>query len=214
MPSVRRSAILSGNQAVAEIAEGPVFWLDETLPDIVIIVSWDTGGYVDWSAADGHPHLYIARYGSEVHLADLTGVSTNVNESKGEQRFPFTKDSGDDTAGGLWNNITDPLTVAMPSATYPVIGVGGTDPLTVGEYIYIGTELLLVTVIAGNNVTFARGQLGSTTAAHADAVSIFNSFNPFTTPGQYIAQVRGIFSGKTHRTQRFLIEVLDSVPSP
>ena len=129
MPDLRRSAILSGNQAVAEIAEGPVVWLDEQLPDIVIISTWDTGGFVDWSSADSAPHLYIARLNSEVHLADITGVSTNVNEAKGEQRFTF-------------------------------------------------------------------------------------SSNIFTSPGQYIAQVIGTFSAKTHRTQRFLIEVLDSVPAP
>lgn len=129
MPDLRRSAILSGNQAVAEMAEGPVFWLDETLPDIVIISTWDTGGFVDWSEADANPHLYIARLGSDTNLADITGVSTNVNESKGEQRFTF-------------------------------------------------------------------------------------SSNIFTSPGQYVCQVVGVFSAKNHRTQRFLIEVLDSVPAP
>ena len=126
---VRRSAILSGNQAVAEIAEGPVFWLDEQLPDIIIIVTWDTGGFVDWSSADSAPHMYIARLNSEVHLVDITGVNTNVVETNGEQRFVF-------------------------------------------------------------------------------------SSNIFTSPGQYIAQIIGTFGAKTHRTQRFLIEVLDSVPAP
>jgi len=129
MPDLRRSAILSGNQAVAEIAEGPVVWLDEQLPDIVIISTWDTGGFVDWSEADSAPHMYIARMNSEVHLADITGVSTNVNESKGEQRFTF-------------------------------------------------------------------------------------SSNIFTSRGQYVAQIIGTFGAKTHRTQRFMIEVLDSVPAP
>lgn len=74
---------------MAEIAEGPVFWLAEQLPDIVITMTWDTGGWVDWSEADANPHLYIARYGSETHLADITGVSTNVVEARGEQRFVF-----------------------------------------------------------------------------------------------------------------------------
>ena len=129
MPDIRRSAILSGNQAVSEIAEGPVLWLDETLPDIVIILTWDTGGFVDWSEADDNPHLYIARLNSEVNLADITGVATNVNEAKGEQRFVF-------------------------------------------------------------------------------------SSNIFTSPGQYICQVIGVFGTKNHRTQRFVIEVLDSVPAP
>ncbi|KKL28640.1 hypothetical protein LCGC14_2373120 [marine sediment metagenome] len=129
MTDVRRSMLLSGHQAVAEIAEGPVFWLNEQLPDIIVIVTWDTGGFVDWSSADANPHLYIARYGSEVHLADITGVGTNVVETKGEQRFIF-----------------------------------------------------------GSNI--------------------------FTSPGQYVAQVIGTFSTKPQHSQRFLIEVLDSVPAP
>ena len=214
MPQVRRSAILSGNQAVAEIAEGPVFWLGEQLPDIIIIVTWDTGGYVDWSSADAHPHLYIARYGSEVNLADIIGVATNVNEAHGEQRFSFTVDSTDDTEGDQWNNLNDPLSCNMMSALYPQIGVGGVDPLVVGDVVHIGSEYLQVTVIAGDDVTFSRGMFGSTAAAHADGVDIYLSTNIFVTPGQYVAQVAGLFSGKTHRTQRFLIEVLDSVPVP
>ncbi len=210
MPEVRRSAILSGNQAVAEIAEGPVFWLDETLPDIIIIVTWDTGGYVDWSSADAHPHLYIARYRSEVNLADITGVATNVNEPHGEQRFSFTVDSGDDTQGGEFNNTTDPLTVDISGANYPNLnGV-----LAVGDIVHIDAEYLRVTVVAGDNITFARGAEGSSAAVHADAVDIYLSSNPFVTPGQYIAQIVGLFGGKTHRTQRFLIEVIDSVPAP
>ncbi len=169
---------------------------------------------MDWSSADAHPHLYIARYGSETHLADITGIGTNVVEAKGEQRFSFTVDSTDDTEGGLWDNTTDPLTVAMAAGQYPVIGVGGTDPLVVGDVIHIDSEYLQVTVIAGNDVSFARGMFGSTVAVHADAVSIYLSSNPFTTPGQYIAQVVGLFGGKTQRSQRFTIEVLDSVPAP
>lgn len=129
MPDLRRSAILSGNQAVAEIAEGPVFWLDEQLPDIIVIVTWDTGGFVDWTEADNNPHLHVARLNSELNLVDITGVATNVVPTRGEQRFIFAT-------------------------------------------------------------------------------------NIFTSPGQYIAQVLGTFSAKTHRTQRFLIEVLDSVPAP
>ena len=89
MVDLRRSAILSGNQAVAEIAEGPVFWLDEQLPDIIAIVTWDTGGFVDWTEADSNPHLYISRLNSEINLADIAGVATNVVPTKGEQRFTF-----------------------------------------------------------------------------------------------------------------------------
>lgn len=210
MPTLRRSAILSGNQAVAEIAEGPIFWLGEQLPDIVIIVTWDTGGYVDWSSADAHPHLYIARLGSEVNLADITGVATNVIEAHGEQRFSFTVASGDATQGSEFDNTTDPLTVAITAGNYPNLN----GALVVGDIVHIDAEYLRVTVVAGDNITFARGAEGSSAAVHADAVSIDLSSNPFVTPGQYVAQVVGLFGGKTHRTQRFLIEVLDSVPAP
>lgn len=89
MPELRRSAILSGHQAVAEIAEGPVFWLDEQLPDIIVIVTWDTGGFVDWSEADSNPTLNVARRGSTNSLAVITGSSVNVVEARGEQRFIF-----------------------------------------------------------------------------------------------------------------------------
>ncbi len=102
----------------------------------------------------------------------------------------------------------------MAVGQYPIIGVGGTNPLIVGERVYIGTEFLQITAILANDVTFSRGAGGSAVAVHADSASIFNSFNPFTSPGQYVAQTVGLFSGKTHRTQRFLIEVLDSVPAP
>jgi hypothetical protein len=87
----------------------------------------------------------------------------------------ITTDSGDDTEGGFWNNVTDPLTVTMTAALYPVIGVAGTGALLPNELVYIGTEYLRVTAIAGNDVTFRRGACGSTPAAHANAVSIYVS---------------------------------------
>ncbi len=215
MTSVRQSALISGNQAVAEIAEGPVVWLDEHLPDIVIITTYDTGGFVDWSEADAHPHLYIARLNSTIHLADITGVGTNVVEAKGEQRFSFTVDSTDDTESDQWNELTEEdFNVNMDESAYPEIGVDGLNPLVVGDVIHIDSEYLQVYEIDGDDVYFRRGMFGSTVAVHADAVSIYLSTNPFTTPGHYIAQIVGLFGGKTQRTQRFLIEVLDSVPAP
>jgi len=88
---------------------------------------------------------------------------------------PITVDSTDDTEGGNWNNVTDPLTVTMTSALYPQIGVGGVVPLIVGELIYIGTEYLRVTGILSDDVTFERGAGGSSAATHADAQDIYVS---------------------------------------
>jgi hypothetical protein len=84
-------------------------------------------------------------------------------------------DSGDDTLNGDWNNTTDPKTIAMVVGDYPVLSPSGSAPLVVGELVYVGTECMRVTVIAGDSVTFKRGVCGTTTAVHADSVSIYIS---------------------------------------
>jgi hypothetical protein len=95
---------------------------------------------------------------------------------------PLVTDSGDDTAGGLWNNTTNPLTVLMPAATYPVLSPSGTGPLILNELVYIGTEYLRVTGRNGDAVTFRRGAGGSTIAVHANAVNIYvSATRPVTT---------------------------------
>lgn len=84
---------------------------------------------------------------------------------------PIQTDLGDDTQGGEWNNITDPLTVAITVGNYA--NLNGT--FVVGDLILITNEYLRVTVIDGDNITFERGAGGSTVAAHGDAVNILTS---------------------------------------
>jgi hypothetical protein len=79
-----------------------------------------------------------------------------------------TTNSTDVTAGGDFNNVTDPLLVVGAAVTYP-----GTN-LALNNYIKIGTEILKVTVVAGNDRTFARAQFGTVAAAHANGVRIDN----------------------------------------
>lgn len=87
---------------------------------------------------------------------------------------PIQTDLGDDTQGGEWNNVTDPLTVDINVGNYPNLqGV-----LVVGELILITNEYMRVTAIsggAGDEVTFERGAGGSTIAVHADAINILTS---------------------------------------
>lgn len=79
-------------------------------------------------------------------------------------------DTTEVTQGGDFDNITDPLVIL--AADYPAI------TFAVDQYFKIGDEILKVTIVAGGNVTLARGQLFSTNAAHADGVAIFNvTFN-------------------------------------
>jgi hypothetical protein len=76
-------------------------------------------------------------------------------------------DTTEVTADNSFNNVTSPLTVTDAVTDYSAI------TFAVGQYLKIGNEILKVTVIDGNDVTFARAQFGTTAAVHADAVAIF-----------------------------------------
>ena len=76
-------------------------------------------------------------------------------------------DSLDNTAGGDFNNTTDPLTVIGAVTTYTNV------TFTVGALIRIESEIMEVTAVVSNDVTFKRGVSGTTTATHADALDIF-----------------------------------------
>lgn len=78
-------------------------------------------------------------------------------------------DTTDNTQGGDFNNITDALTVVDAVLNYTNI------TFVVGQYLKIQTEIMEVTVVAGNDVTFARGALATSVATHADALDIFET---------------------------------------
>jgi len=82
-------------------------------------------------------------------------------------------DSTDDTAGGLWNNVTDPLTVDCT-------GFALLAAVDVGDLIRIENEIMKITAIdpLTDEITFARGRCGTAAAAHADAKDIFISDAP------------------------------------
>lgn len=82
---------------------------------------------------------------------------------------PLTTDTGENTESNDFNNVTSPLTVVGAVATYALI------TFAVGQIFKLGSEILIVTGISGNDVTFARGQLGTTNAVHANGVDILTS---------------------------------------
>ena len=65
-------------------------------------------------------------------------------------------DSTDDTAGGLWNNVTDPLTVDCT-------GFALLAAVDVGDLIRIENEIMKITAIdpLTDEITFARGRCGT-----------------------------------------------------
>ena len=76
-------------------------------------------------------------------------------------------DTGDDTQGGDFNNVTDALTVVDFVTNYP------NSPATVGLLYRIENEIMAITAVDGNDVTFKRGVSGTTTATHADAIDVY-----------------------------------------
>jgi hypothetical protein len=103
-------------------------------------------------------------------LENLTTVSDGQTVTIGADVYEVevvNTSSGNTTAGGDFNNTTDPLTVVNAVTTY-----GGVT-FAVGVLIRIENEILRVSVVAGNNVTFLRGQSNTTTATHANGNTIF-----------------------------------------
>lgn len=78
-------------------------------------------------------------------------------------------DSTDDTAGGSWNNTTDPLIIDLTGYTHL------DTELEVGALIRVGNEIMKVTAKNGPWHTFARGRCGTTNAVHANAANIYTS---------------------------------------
>lgn len=74
--------------SMADIADGPVYFLGDALPDLVIEVSYNTGGYVDWTQATS-VKLEIMKFGGSKNFLEVTGITTNISPTKGEMKFQF-----------------------------------------------------------------------------------------------------------------------------
>lgn len=201
MPEVRHSALVSDDSLVARIQEGPVFWISERLPDIVCEITYDTGGFVDLSAAS-LVLLRINKFRRRTNLAVMQGTGTNVTPTKGQQRFVMTTASS--LAAGSINNSSDPVTFSVTAST------GSRFPAS-NFYIQIDSEILLCTARTVDSLVCTRAQQGTSIASHSSGALVADVAVPFTSSGKYVAQITATFGSKTHRSQRFLITVEESV---
>jgi hypothetical protein len=115
-------------------------------------ISWDPGAVA----------INVLRLANDVISAETVTIGADVFEIE-----IVNTDSTDNTAGGDFNNTTDPLTVTGAVTTYT------NATFTVGSLYRIESEIMRATVVAGNDVTFQRGVSGTTTATHADANDIY-----------------------------------------
>jgi hypothetical protein len=83
-------------------------------------------------------------------------------------------DTTNNTQGGDFNNVTDPLTVVNAVVNYPSCSFAA------GKFFRIASEIIKVTLVAGNDVTFARAQQGTAVAAHANGLDIFRDPKIYT----------------------------------
>lgn len=77
-------------------------------------------------------------------------------------------DSTDDTAGGDFNNTTDPITI--DTTTYTNLAT-----VVLGNLLRVENEILKVTNVHFQYLTLARGRCGTTAAAHANGQNIYTS---------------------------------------
>lgn len=113
----------------------------------------------------------VIRVEADVASAETVTIGGDVYEVE-----IVNTDTGDDTGGVAsdFANTTNPLTVPLALANYAAMApVGGSDSVAVGDLIRIETEMMLITGISGDNVTFKRGVSGTTIASHADAEDIY-----------------------------------------
>jgi hypothetical protein len=100
---------------------------------------------------------------TDIKNVALRSVGLEDDETYAELAFAA---SGESAENNEFNNVTSPLTVVAAVTTYAGI------TFVVGELFRLGTEILRVTAIAGDDVTFARAQLGTVNAVHANGVAI------------------------------------------
>ncbi|MES2395046.1 MAG: hypothetical protein V4549_03545 [Bacteroidota bacterium] len=111
---------------------------------------------------DGVPMKNVLRVASAVVSAQTVTIGPDVYEIE-----IVNTDSTDDTANGDFNNITPTITVVGAVTRY------SNTTFTPGALIRIQNEILRVTDVDGDDVTFRRGASGTTTATHADGQNIY-----------------------------------------
>lgn len=110
----------------------------------------------------GVPMKNVLRVASNVASAETVTIGSDVYEVE-----IVNTDSTDDTANGDFNNTTNPLEVVDAVTRYANI------TFEEGMLLRIQNEILRVTEVDGDNVTFKRGVSGTTNATHANGQDMF-----------------------------------------
>jgi hypothetical protein len=95
---------------------------------------------------------------------------------------------------------TTTLTAAIADGTATTISVTSATSLTVGDYVRIGNELLLIMAINGNDVDVDRGEFSTTAAAAASGATVTLVTNEGNTNLNYFSSGEALTSGSISTT--------------
>jgi hypothetical protein len=134
--------------------------------DASVVITPSAGG-IDLSAANAGVPARAATntllLANDVVSAETVTFGADVYEIE-----IVNTDSTDNTQGGDFVPLTNPLVVVDAVTNYP-----GVFTQVVGDLIRIGTEIMRITAKDAADLTFQRGVSATTIATHADAEDIF-----------------------------------------
>lgn len=110
----------------------------------------------------GEPGDNVLRVAADVISAETVTINGDIYEVE-----IVNTDTTDDTQGGDFVPVTNPLVVADYTTNY------ANSPATVGLLLRIGTEIMCISAVDGADVTLVRGVSGTTIATHADAADMY-----------------------------------------
>ena len=128
----------------------------------------DIAGAPTWDKANsplsdaGDPGDNVLRVAADVISAETVTIGDDIYEVE-----IVNTDTTDDAQGGDFVPVTNPLPVADFVTNYPNTTVA------VGLLLRLENEIMKISAVDGNDVTFERGVSGTTIATHADAVDVY-----------------------------------------
>lgn len=135
-------------------------------------LSADTYYHLKHSIASNGQHSLSV--GSDINFITTLGPTTSGGNYAGIAY------AGDATKNGDFNNTTNPLTVTNAQSNYTISRPFSDTGWQLNKYYSLTdaggahVEAILVTAINGNDVTFARGQLGTTATAFPNGRGIYS----------------------------------------
>jgi hypothetical protein len=115
---------------------------------------------------------YIASGGEIMRISAITGYQITLTRAQFGTTAVSISAGTPSTIFRSTGNTTTVAEGAQFESTDLILTVASAASITVGNYLSIGNEFMVVQGINGNDITVGRGQLGSSAAAHANGATV------------------------------------------